>query len=745
MSLCAGLAICGYAIAQEVDGGEASIQAKAADAPNFEWPRVIQVPQARIVIYEPQLESFKGDLLAARAAVSVTPTDSEAPVFGAVWLTGRVAVDREARTVNLLSVSVTDVKFPTATDDQREKLKTAIEVGARSWDLTMSLDQLLSAVEMAEKEKAAAEKLDNTPPKILVSKVPAVLVTIDGEPKLKKIEKTDLLQVLNTPFFMAMDPASKSYYLKAGQYWMKADQVAGPWKLTDSAPAAAIAAADGKDTTGLSGPASVAQPEAAEVVPEVLVSTEPAELFVLDGDAEFQVIPDTNLLYVSNTDRDVFLELGSQSLYIVVSGRWYTAKSKEGPWTYVPSRELPADFARIPPGSPKSNVLASIPDTDEAKEAIANASIPETAAINRDEAKLEVTYDGEPKFEPIEGTAMEYGLNTSYSVVKAERKYYCCDNAVWFESDSPNGPWMVCVSVAKEIYTIPPSCPLYPVKYVYVYHSTPTVVYVGYTPGYVGCYVYGGCVIYGTGYVYRPWYGTVYYPRPATYGYRFHYNGSSGNWAVGVAAVGPNGWVVVGRGSGYGGVVAGGWWGNGGVVVTGRPIATPYKNNVNIKTGDITINRNVNNIQGGGINNIQGGGINNRTGNAAAPGRTLPTAAERPRPTQLPAESASRKNDLFADRDGNVVRKGLDGWERPTTTTSPASRPTQQPAARMDEKRGKELDNQLKARSQGDARTQQSVQNRATQGAATPASRPATPTTPRPAATPGSSSGKRGR
>ena len=129
LSLCTGLAVCGSVQAQEVGGDTPSAAAEAAAVPNFEWPRVIQVPLARIVIYEPQLESFKGDLLAARAAVSVTPTDSEAPVFGAVWLAGRVAVDREARTVNLLSVSVTDVKFPTATDAQREKLKTVIGSG----------------------------------------------------------------------------------------------------------------------------------------------------------------------------------------------------------------------------------------------------------------------------------------------------------------------------------------------------------------------------------------------------------------------------------------------------------------------------------------------------------------------------------------------------------------------------------------------------------------------------------------
>jgi hypothetical protein len=49
---------------------------------------------------------------------------------------------------------------------------------------------------------------------------------------------------------------------------------------------------------------------------------------------------------------------------------------------------------------------------------------------------------------------------------------------------------------------------------------TPTVVYVGYTPGYMGTIVTAdGVVVYGTGYYYTPWVGTVYVAPPVTYGY----------------------------------------------------------------------------------------------------------------------------------------------------------------------------------------------------------------------------------
>ena len=58
------------------------------------WPRSIQAKEGKAVIYQPQLESFQGDKVAVRAAVSVQKTDMEAPVFGVVWLDSRVDRDR---------------------------------------------------------------------------------------------------------------------------------------------------------------------------------------------------------------------------------------------------------------------------------------------------------------------------------------------------------------------------------------------------------------------------------------------------------------------------------------------------------------------------------------------------------------------------------------------------------------------------------------------------------------------------
>jgi hypothetical protein len=90
---------------------------------------------------------------------------------------------------------------------------------------------------------------------------------------------------------------------------------------------------------------------------------------------------------------------------------------------------------------------------------------------------------------------------------------------VWFTAESIAGPWVVAVTIPEVIYTIPTSSMLHFVTYVRVYGVTPEVVYVGYTPGYLGTVVEPyGTVVYGTGYVYPTYVSNVWYPPPYTYG-----------------------------------------------------------------------------------------------------------------------------------------------------------------------------------------------------------------------------------
>jgi hypothetical protein len=152
--------------------------------------------------------------------------------------------------------------------------------------------------------------------------------------------------------------------------------------------------------------------------------------------------------------------------------------------------------------------------------------------VQRNEAKLDVAYDGAPAFQPITGTALQYAVNTRAPVIEVDAHNYCSvENGVWFEGASPSGPWEVATNVPPAIYSIPVSSPLHYVTYAQVYGSTPDEVYVGYTPGYLGTEVCpDNVVVYGTGWSYPPYIGSYWVGGPCTYGFGA---GFADNWDVG--------------------------------------------------------------------------------------------------------------------------------------------------------------------------------------------------------------------
>jgi hypothetical protein len=150
-------------------------------------------------------------------------------------------------------------------------------------------------------------------------------------------------------------------------------------------------------------------------------------------------------------------------------------------------------------------------------------------------------YDGAPRFQDIAGApSMQFATNSALPVIllKETNTYYCVSNGVWFHANSPLGPWTVATTVPPVLYTIPVNSPIHYVTYVRVYSSAPDVVYVGYTPGYMGtCVADDGVVVYGTGYYYPAYVGDYWVGYPPTYGYGagFACNMASG-FAFGFAA-----------------------------------------------------------------------------------------------------------------------------------------------------------------------------------------------------------------
>src|SRR6185503_3082125 len=168
---------------------------------------------------------------------------------------------------------------------------------------------------------------------------------------------------------------------------------------------------------------------AVSATPTIYLSTIPAELIQTDGAPNLVPIEGTDLMQVQNSDNALFLGEGDQHYYVLLSGRWFQASTLVGPWEFVPYKQLPGDFAKIPPTHPKANVLVSIPGTPQANEAVIANSIPQTATVQRHEAKLDVTYDGSPAFKPIAGTPLQYAVNTPAPVIEVNsRRFYSVEN-----------------------------------------------------------------------------------------------------------------------------------------------------------------------------------------------------------------------------------------------------------------------------------------------------------------------------
>ncbi|WP_027136881.1 hypothetical protein [Gaetbulibacter saemankumensis] len=491
-----------------------------------EWPKDILAGAYTITIYQPENASYIENKLKSSMAFALK-SEAKEPVFGMLWTTSLLDVDRTTRQASLASVIVDEVRLPEEVrDTQKQELQNLIDREVPKWNIQFSLEDL---IESLEEVSVYTGELNHDPPKIVFANEPSALITIDGEPKLKSIEKGYSL-VENTGAFIVKNEKDNTFYLRGGDFWYEAKSPKGPWQHVKKVPSkinrlAEKAESEGKEDEGekniYSGPA-----------PKIVIALEPSELIVFDGEPKYTPIQNSNLLYVENTESNIFMHIGSQTYYVLISGRWFTTQNLKGNWTYLSIEDLPADFKSIPSDSKKSIVLSSVPGTDEAKNAVYDAQIPQTAAVTRDTKATDVAYNGNPEFKNVEGLNLQYAVNTESSVFKDGQTYFLCDNAIWFTSNTPNGPWQVADDRPTDIEKIPADNPRYNTKYVQIYETSPTTVYVGYTPGYNGSYVEGPTIVYGTGYYYNPWYNGFYYHYPYSYGFSIRYNPWYG-WSFG--------------------------------------------------------------------------------------------------------------------------------------------------------------------------------------------------------------------
>ncbi|WP_152984506.1 hypothetical protein [Stenotrophomonas terrae] len=545
------------------------------------FPRSYAADGINFKLHQPQLLSWQDETLRGRMVMSVDTgshpgTDGKpqpSADYGTLDFSAHTQVDKQARATVLSKIEISNANFPTATDRQSAYLAAARKQLLATPTLTVSLDQLEAALAIAGASAPAPSlAVRNDPPEIIFSTVPAVLILIDGKPVLKASGETDVQRVINTRSLLLQ--RAGRYYLALGGHWASAATLSGPWSPQASVDAALVqagkAAVDSRQVDAMAEPPTALKSMLdAGQWPDVHVRSGAAELIAVQGEPQFAAIAGTQLSYVTNTGADVFVDAAAgHRWYVLVSGRWFSAPSSRGPWLYVPSRQLPAGFARIPPDHPKSGVLASIAGTPEAREALIANSIPQTASVQRGSVNLDVVYDGVPSFAPVEGTRLQYARNTATPVLRVDADhFYAVDKGIWFSASAATGPWTVATSVPAVIYSIPTRSPLHYVTYVRIYSHDNDEVHVGYTPGYYGTVVADNVVVYGTAYPCRPWVGNYWYGCPLTYGMGVYFGWNPWvGWTFGWGWGWFDGWYGPYSpwwGPWYGPATAWGWWGGG--------------------------------------------------------------------------------------------------------------------------------------------------------------------------------------
>ena len=645
------------------------------------WPREKYQNGTKLIVYQPQVDDWQNfQNLSWRMAVSLTPKTGKT-VIGVVEMKGTTTVDNVAKLVTITNPQVTGTYFPSldkAAADQMEQLFKSFVPST----LQISLYNLIAST--PKKEPPAGVQLNNDPPKIFVGYRPSILLSVNGEPNLTVVPNTNLKFVVNTQWPLFFDTGSSTYYLAVGQQWLTSNSLEGQWSATKKLPPDFSKMPQDKQWTALK---KLIPPPANPkgVAPDVFYSDKPAEVILFDGQPVYGQIPDTQLEYATNTNSVVFVYKPTQQFYYLTAGRWFSAPDLQGPWTYA-TPNLPADFAKIPSSSPASAVLATVPGTEEAKDAVLLAQVPTTMTVKPAEAaaKVKVAYAGDPKFEPIKGTSMEYATNTADKVIELEGTYYLCLQGVWFMAPIPTGPWSTCMSVPTEIYTIPSSSPVYNVTYVTQTANPDGTVTSNYTAGYLGTFILGaatGAILAdGSGYWWPPYCGGgFYYPYPATYcgaywGYGYHryatpyYDYNTGAYGWKGAAYGPYGSATAGAGyNPYTGTYA-----------RGASVSTPYGTRsaaqaYNPYTGTYAQTR-----QGSSPNAQWGSSYVSRGNQSATMGHystangTVAGAADS-QGGKVAASSTKWGNtavgktasgNMYAGHDGNAYKNTGNGWEK---------------------------------------------------------------------------------
>ena len=334
------------------------------------WPRTVALKSGTATWYQPQIESWAGPeadgRVVGRGATRHRRQGSRA----------RHDQDRRRRRASPrrpsrgLDLRITEYNFPSLAPEQVKALVADVQALPQH-ERVLDLDRLLAYIADSPLQVKNTEGIKADPPKIFSAAAPAILINVDGEPIWSPIKDVDLRYVVNTNWDLFEHPPTKTL-LPRGTTRRGCRRPRSPDRGPPSGQAAGQLLEAAADDNWKDVKAAVPGKKlTAKTMPKVFVSIEPAELIVLEGPIELHGDSGRADAALGEQHRSRRVPDGPDRRLLLPGRRPLVqgAPGLDGPWTFA-TPTLPEDFKKIPVEHPRSRVLASVPGTPQATEAV---------------------------------------------------------------------------------------------------------------------------------------------------------------------------------------------------------------------------------------------------------------------------------------------------------------------------------------------------------------------------------------
>ena len=124
-------------------GQQQAAEEAGAQAASVDYPRSLSSEMGTVVVYTPQIDTWKEfSRVEARAAVAVTPTGEEEPVYGVAEFTADTDPNLELRVVAVENIEITVTSFPVKDAGRREQLDAIVRSTAQNRTHFVPLDTI---------------------------------------------------------------------------------------------------------------------------------------------------------------------------------------------------------------------------------------------------------------------------------------------------------------------------------------------------------------------------------------------------------------------------------------------------------------------------------------------------------------------------------------------------------------------------------------------------------------------------